>query len=115
MLVSEATYSNSYTDTLMAAAVMHGADQHIRSSLRFSIFPNVTLACRPGESNQRPSDNKTLALPQTSTLDVPVVAANIVHRPLCLLNTNREVISFYTYSNVGGVEIVSAQYEADAH
>lgn len=39
--------------TLMVVAAMQDADQHIRSS----------LACRPGDSNQRPSDNKTLALP----------------------------------------------------
>ena len=37
-------------------------DQHIRSSPRFSILPKDTLTCRPGKSNQRPSDNKTLAL-----------------------------------------------------
>ena len=46
--------------TLVAA--MQGADQHIRSSLGFSILPEVTSTSRPGESNQRPSSNKTLAL-----------------------------------------------------
>ena len=30
-LLSKATYSNSYIDTLMAVAAMQGADQHIRS------------------------------------------------------------------------------------
>ena len=39
------------------------ADQHIRSSLQFSIFPMHTAACRPGELNQQPSYNKMLALP----------------------------------------------------
>ena len=40
---------------------MQGADQHIRSSLGFSV--KDTLTCRPRESNQQPSDNKTLDLP----------------------------------------------------
>ena len=39
--------------TRMAVADMQGANQRIRSS----------LTCRPGELHQRPSDNKTLALP----------------------------------------------------
>ena len=39
----------------MAVAAMQGADPHIRSSLGFS--------SRPGESNQRPSNNRMLALP----------------------------------------------------
>ena len=38
-------------------AVKQGADQHIRSSLGFSILPKDTLTRRPEESNQRPSDN----------------------------------------------------------
>ena len=42
---------------------IYGADQQIRSSLGFSILPKDTSKCRPGESNQQPSDNKTLALP----------------------------------------------------
>ena len=61
--------------TLMAVAAM----QHIRSSLRFSIFPEDTLTCRPEESDQQPFNNKTLALPLSQC------------------------------------EIVSVQYEADAH
>ena len=36
---------------------------HIRSSLGVSILPKDTSTCRPGESNQRPSYNKMLALP----------------------------------------------------
>ena len=47
----------------MAAAAMQGVDQHIRSSLGFSILPKDTSTCSPGESNQRPSDNKALPLP----------------------------------------------------
>ena len=47
--------------TLMAA--LQRADWLIRSSLGFSILPKDTPACRPGELNQRPSHNKTLALP----------------------------------------------------
>ena len=42
-------------------AAMQGADQHIRGSLGFSILPKDSSTCRPGESNQRPADNKTLA------------------------------------------------------
>ena len=47
--------------TLMVVAAMQGADQRIRSSW-FSILPKDTSTWRPGESNQRPSYNKTLAL-----------------------------------------------------
>ena len=46
----------------MAVAAVQGADQHIRSSLEFSILPKDTLTCRPGESNQQPFNNKTPAL-----------------------------------------------------
>ena len=42
---------------------MQGANQHIRSSLGFSILPKDTSTCRTGESNQQPHKNKTLALP----------------------------------------------------
>ena len=45
-------------------ATMQDADQHIKSSLGFSLLPKDTSTCRPGELNQRPSDNKMLALPQ---------------------------------------------------
>ena len=50
------------THTFMVVAVMQGADQYIRSSLGFSILPKDTSTCRPGESNQWPSDYKKLAL-----------------------------------------------------
>ena len=49
----------------MVVADMQLAEQHIRSSLGFIIFsilPKDTSTCRPGESNPRHSDNKTLAL-----------------------------------------------------
>ena len=49
--------------TLMVLAAMQGASEHIRNSLGFSVLPKDTLICRPGETNQRPSDDKTLALP----------------------------------------------------
>ena len=59
----------------MAVAAMQGANQHIRSSLGFSILPKDTLTCTPGETNQRPSHNKTLALPLShSRLFVPKLA-----------------------------------------
>ena len=52
ILLSKATYSK-------------GANQHIGSSLRFSIFPKDSLTCRPGELNlgPGPSDISMLALP----------------------------------------------------
>ena len=46
----------------MALAALQGAEEHISVSLGFSIFPKDTSTCRPGESNQRPSDNKMLAV-----------------------------------------------------
>ena len=59
---------HTYIHTLMAVAAMQGDDQHIRSSLGFSILPKDTLTCRPGESNQQPSSNKMLALPLRNVL-----------------------------------------------
>ena len=44
---------------LMPVAAIQCADQHIRSST----LPKDTLTFRPRKSNQRPSDNQTLALP----------------------------------------------------
>ena len=52
----------------MVVAAMQGADQHIRSSLGFRILPKDTLTCRPGRENQRPSNNKALALPLSYSL-----------------------------------------------
>ena len=46
----------------MVVVAMQGADQHNRSSLGFSILHKDTSTCRLGESNQWPSNNKTLAL-----------------------------------------------------
>ena len=60
--LSKATYSNSYIHTPMVVAAMQDDDQHIRSSLEFSILPKDTSTCRPGESKQKSSDNKRLAL-----------------------------------------------------
>ena len=57
------TVIHTHICTPMAVAAMQGADQHIRSSLGFSIFPKDTSTCRPGELNQRPSNNKMMALP----------------------------------------------------
>lgn len=51
----------SVIHTLMVVAAIRGAD--IRSSLEFSILLKDTSICKPEESNQRPSNNKTLALP----------------------------------------------------
>ena len=47
----------------MPVAAIQGADQHIRSSLGFSILPTDILTCRTGESNRQLSDNKTVVLP----------------------------------------------------
>ena len=57
-LLSKATYSNSFIQSHI-----DGADQHTRSSLGFSILLKDTSTCRPGELNQQPSDDKTLAQP----------------------------------------------------
>ena len=66
--LSRETHSNSYIHTLMVAAAMYGADQNIRSRFGFSILHKDTSTCRPGDLNQRPSDNKTLApAAQTTT------------------------------------------------
>ena len=43
----------------MVVAAMQAPDQHIRGSLGFRILPKDTSTCRPGESNQRSSNNKT--------------------------------------------------------
>lgn len=51
MILPKATYSDSYIHA-MVVAVIQGAEQHIRSSLGFSILHKETG--RPGESNQRP-------------------------------------------------------------
>ena len=59
-----------YIHTLMVAAAMQGAEQHIRSSLGLSILPKDTWTCRPGELNQQPSDNKTLVLPLRHSLQL---------------------------------------------
>ena len=48
--------------TLMAVAAMQDDNQHIGSSLGFSILPKDNLTCRPGELNQQPSNKKTLAV-----------------------------------------------------
>ena len=55
------TVIHTYIHTLTAVAAVQGADQH-RSSLGFSVLPEDTSTCRPGEWSQRPSDNETLAL-----------------------------------------------------
>ena len=55
--------------TLMVLAAMWGAD-HIRSSLSVSMLHKDTSTCRPGESNQRPSNNKTLALTSEPQLHI---------------------------------------------
>ena len=40
----------------MVVAAMQGANQHIRSSLGFSILPKDTSTYRQGESDQQPSN-----------------------------------------------------------
>ena len=58
MPLSKPTYSNSYFHSY--------TDDHQEPfgyQYHFRILPKHTLTFRPGEMNQRPSDNKTLALP----------------------------------------------------
>ena len=54
--------------TLMVVVPMQDADQLIWSRSGFSILPKDTLTCRPGDSNQRSSDNKMLALPSEPSM-----------------------------------------------
>ena len=84
--LSKATYSNSHIPsyTVGGAAAMQGADQHTRSILGFSILPKVTSTCRPGETNQQPSDNKTLALPQSHS--PPTAISNVQLPSLSTIN-----------------------------
>ena len=49
MLLSKATVIPTYIHTLMVVAAMQGADQHIRSSLGFSILRKDTSTWRPEE------------------------------------------------------------------
>ena len=56
------TVIQTYIYSLTVVAAMQGTYQHIGSSLRFSMLPKDTLTSRPGELNQQPSDNGTLAL-----------------------------------------------------
>ena len=49
---------------LMVVAATQLANQQIRSSLGFSILLKDNSTCRPGELNQQPSDNRTLASPE---------------------------------------------------
>ena len=55
------TVIHLYIHALMAVAAIQGADQHIRNSSGDSILPKDTAW--QGESNQRHSDYKILALP----------------------------------------------------
>ena len=48
--LAEAFVQTDFIHTLMVVAAKQGTNQHISSSLRFSILPKDT--CRPGESNQ---------------------------------------------------------------
>ena len=61
----------------MAVAAMQGADRHIRSSLGLSILPKDTLTRKRGESNQQPSDDKTLALQIISVANLQPRVCNL--------------------------------------
>ena len=54
---TDSSVIHTYIHTLILVAAMQGADKHIKSSLGHSILPKDTSTCRPGESNQRPSNN----------------------------------------------------------
>ena len=61
----------THIHTLMVLTAMQDADRHFRSSLGFSILPKDTLTRRPGESKQRPSDNKMLNFSNITTETFP--------------------------------------------
>ena len=81
----------------MVVAAMKGADQHIRSSLGFSILPKDTSTCRPGESNQQPSNNNTLILPPVPqlppanfySLDASWMEGRLVDSKQTVMNVNK--------------------------
>ena len=66
----------------MPVTAIQGADQHMRSRLGFSIMPKDTSKCRPGQSNQWPSDNKLLPLPLNHSRPEPELfffCLNLIH------------------------------------
>ena len=70
--------------TRMVVAAMQGTNQHIRSSLGFSILPKDILTCRPGESNRQPSDDRTLALQSISVADLEPRVHNLHGHANCI-------------------------------
>ena len=63
--------------TLIVVAAIQGANEHIRRNLGFAILSKDISTRRPGESTQRPSTNKMLALPlsQQPIFDILLVMA----------------------------------------
>ena len=79
--------------TLMAKAATRGADQHIRSSLGLSILPKDTPTSRAA-LNQRPSDNKALALPLIHSCPQNVILkGNVSYLPK-VLDTTQSVFTY---------------------
>ena len=65
MPLSNATYSASYIHPYIDGGWLPCKVPTSTSgavSGQFSVLPSDTSTCRPGEMNQRPSDNKTLTL-----------------------------------------------------
>lgn len=83
------TVFHTYIHVLMPVATMQGAVQQIRSSLTRSC-----LMCRPGEWDQRPSDDKTLALPLSNRPPDSCLNYCFCFFPRC--NTFKTT-SFYVY------------------
>ena len=83
--VSNISQTFTVIHTLMAAAALQAAVQHIRSSLWFSISAKDTSSCRPGELNLWTYHNKTLALPLSHSctdLEIYVILGSVT---VCLI------------------------------
>ena len=78
---------------LKAVAAMRGADQHIRRSLGFSILSKGTLTCRPGESNQRPSESQqpSKVSPASSQIQTSDLRISAVYASTVLCSTNSAI------------------------
>ena len=63
-LYVQSRHNQSWTDCQTPTSIKANPERnHITRVWGFSILHKDTLTCRPGESNQQPYDNKTLALP----------------------------------------------------
>ena len=86
----------------MVVAAMQGANRHIRSCSRFSILPKDTSTCRPGESNQRPSNNRTLALPLNHSRPMPQDGMHVTQEYTHLQNSLQSIHCYTFHTRILG-------------